>query len=126
VATKGYVDSQLKGPTSHYFKLYCGETASRELLFRDFFIPNLGQRFGEERNSVFVYFTVRHSPGDPTPCSIVRLQLDQDYLRIRFALRAPWNGKLSLYTRVDVLGADTNYKYLQHQQKADGTLMDWN
>jgi hypothetical protein len=120
--TKAYVDSN----TSYYFKLRCGEEKwARALVFRDFFIPNGNTRFGLEKSRLFVHYTVVKAPGDPVPCSIVRLKVDDSFLRIRFALIAPWRDYLSLHTRVDVLSESTNVARLDHKIGVDGLMLDW-
>jgi hypothetical protein len=121
VATKAYVDSNI----SYYFKLRCGEEEYARLIFRDFFIPNADTRFGLDKSRLFVHYTVVQTPGDLVPCSIVRLKVDDRYLRIRFALIAPWRDNLSLHTRVDVLSASTNVARLDHKIGVDGRMLDW-
>lgn len=72
-----------------------------------------------------MYYSLRHASGDPTPCSIIRLKLDKDFLRIRFALLPPWSDRLTLYSNIDALGADTNVEHHSHETGDDGLLTDW-
>ncbi len=134
VATKAYVDAPeifvevtkvMKRVTPYFFKLKCGETIERGVNFRDFFIPNQETKFGLEKGRLFVHYIVRHSSGNPIPCSLVRLKLDRNFLKIRFALLGPWSNRLNLYTRIDVLSADTNVTHMDHVRDADGELVDW-
>jgi hypothetical protein len=120
VATKAYVD---KRNTSYYFKLRCGEeTLANGLVYRDFFIP---KRVHVDKNRLFVHYTIRQTPGHPVSCSIVKLKVDTNYLRIRFALMAPWDDNLNIYARVDVLSESTNVARLNHKIRADGRMLGW-
>ena len=109
--------------TSQFLRLRCGEENERKVIFRDFFIPN--QHFGLEIDRLFINYTVTHFSGKLTPCSIIRLKLDSRFLKIRFALQAPWRGKLKLHTRVDVLSSNVNIEQLDYVRQADGELADW-
>lgn len=123
-ANKAYVDDGVRS-RPYFLKLKCGEGTERTILFRDFFIPNRNTRFGLEKNRLFISYSVRHASGASTPCTIVRLKVDEDFLRVRFALVAPWVGKLILYTRVDVLSSGANVEHLDHMLTAGGQLVDW-
>ena len=105
VASKAYVDdviAQLPAPKEVYhFKLRCGP--DQEVNTRDFAIPNEEQRFGLDTRCLFIQFSARQTFGEPTPCCLSGLTLDENNLTLRFGLSRPYPGKITLYATVQVL-----------------------
>lgn len=105
VVSKAYVDDaieQLPAPKEVYhFKLRCG--LDQEVNTRDFAIPNTEQRFGLDTRRLFVEFSMRQTFGEPTSCCLSGLDLDENYLTLRFGLSKPYPGKITLYATVQVL-----------------------
>ena len=121
---RAYVDDGVRS-RPYFLKLKCGESSERKIAFRDFFIPNRHKRFGLEKGRIFLSYSLRHGSGPSTPCTIVRLGVDSNFLKIRFALVSPWTGKLNLYTRVDVLSPDVNVEHSEYKVSTTGQLVEW-